>query len=112
MFVMGSIIAPFSHYMFMLVSDVYHVSSHNSTEHAVHEHAHYESSALLNNESVQHLSCDYWSLFATFSATSPTSLKVAPVHAPRVVLREDTTTRLSSKKLLTFHLRGPPRLTS
>ncbi len=112
MFTMGTVVAPFSHYMFMMVSDAYHVGSHHDTEHMGHGEHHgthtIAHDVKYSGESVEHLSCDYWSLFATYSATEPITQQAIPAPEPSSVQVEAEFSAPATKKHRRYSLRGPP----
>ena len=96
----------------MVVSDAYHVAGHSEEEHVTQESSHQEYLISVSDGTIRHFSCDYWSLFATFSATAPTLARVVPISVPEVNIGEFQTPAPKSNKPLTCRLRGPPHLHS
>lgn len=118
-FVLGTIAAPLSHYVFMLATTPVGMAGvhgagfgsddgHETGSHAVDAMHVHGNVAAVSDPTDAHATCDYADLFATFSATdAPASEfvvitdcapahEVAPAPAPGVEL------------ILPFHLRGPP----
>ncbi len=122
-FVVGSIVAPASHYAFMLFSDAYGVGGHlqHSTEHASHDSAHgsahhsstqraspHEMPVQARDAGVDHFYCEYAALFATFAATGPLTVFVADVTpvSSTVIALADLAPAMSIPAA--FQQRGPP----
>ncbi len=126
-FVVGSIVAPASHYAFMLFSDAYGVGGHlqHSTEHASHGSAHdgahgsahhsstpiaspHEMPVQARDAGVDHFYCEYAALFATFAATGPLTVFVADVTpvSSTVIALADLAPAISIPAA--FQQRGPP----
>lgn len=119
-FVVGSIVAPASHYAFMLYSDVYGVGHHQHNTHqdghdAGHEaHAstasHNATPVQASDAGVEHFYCEYAALFATFAATGPVAAPVVD-GTPHTGLISATADLHPDFSLpAAFQQRGPPVL--
>lgn len=80
-FLAGSIVAPFSHYIFMATSDFHAAMEVQTTGHEDHHqpaghhapthHASYGQQALASTQAPFHYVCEYADLFANFVASHP-----------------------------------------
>ncbi len=115
-FVVGSIMAPASHYAFMLFSDAYGIGAHHahdshthtaSNKHAaMHGHGSYAPQLVDADEEVYH--CEYADLFATFAATGPINAAVADSTPQSGHLGTPTDLGPALSILVAYHQRGPP----
>ena len=116
MFVMGSLVAPFSHYMFMLVSDAYQIGGHQGHEHVVDNHSEHhvgvhhavDERVHLNSEPQDHIHCDYWGLFATFAATTTPVVQLGLPSELVAIVAEWAEEAPIATVAPAYRLRGPP----
>ena len=104
----GGVLAPFSHYVYMLVADAY---AHEAAHHMSHDPGHVGhevDGSYADDGHKTHLVCDYAELFATYSATHPPSTQAN--HALRAVETYDTFIDVAvfTAERHTFYLRDPP----
>ena len=107
-FVVGSIFAPASHYVYMMFSDLYGVGNH--MDHGSGHHEHVMLHAHLNDAGESHFECEYAALFATFVATgtaAASSLDIEPIRLNHV---EAPVQAPISPQKSPFHQRGPPAI--
>ena len=103
---LGSIVAPASHYGFMMVSDLYGVGSHMG--HGPTDHQHHSHWIHLNDAGVSHFECEYADLFATFVAASPATASILDIEPYRQKHFEAPALALVTLQTSPFHQRGPP----
>lgn len=116
MFVMGSLVAPFSHYMFMLVSDAYQIGAHHAHEltvdplgeHHVGVHHTDHKNVHLKSEPRGHIHCDYWGLFATFTATTTPVVQLGLPSELVAIVAEWAEEAPIATVAPAYRLRGPP----
>lgn len=119
-FVVGSIVAPASHYAYMLFSDVYgvgghlqHTAHHPSSHHDASHHDEVADSThampvRARDAGSDHFYCEYAELFATFAATGTLAASVlnATPHSELVITSAERNPDVSL--LAAFQQRGPP----
>ncbi|MEM8487784.1 MAG: hypothetical protein AAF564_19690 [Bacteroidota bacterium] len=119
-FVVGSIVAPASHYAYMLFSDVYGVGGHlqHTAHHDVPHHGASHHGAAVDgthdmpvrarDAGSDHFYCEYADLFATFAATGPLAASVvdATPHSEPVIISAERNPDASLPAA--FQQRGPP----
>ena len=116
MFIMGSLVAPFSHYMFMLVSDAYQIGAHHGHEHVVDHHGEHhagvhhtvDEQVQLKSEPQDHIHCDYWGLFATFTATTTPAVQLGLPSELVAIVAEWVEETPVAAVAPAYRLRGPP----
>ena len=86
-FVVGSQLAPLSHFLFMVVSD-YYADLGQQSAHAAHIHHAPTKHGVNLTEHNSHFECDYFDLFATFAATSVKAATTTYVHTFEAVFAE------------------------
>ncbi len=127
-FVLGSQLAPFSHYLFMAVSDAYppfqqsetHPGNEEAGRHVMpegHQHTGHHATQIKNTTDPtqgaqlsavhDHAYCEYADLFATFAATGPDVVSETPVAFAEVVFSGQEEVFVSVNSAHT-HSRAPP----
>lgn len=111
---MGTIVAPLSHYTFMLASAPMG-ATHGSSDLSPVGHAHHgtdHASADGNRATLvaPHVVCDYASIFATFSATPTADASLVVIQVAVPLAPETRTDSPSADLILPFNLRAPPSL--